>query len=361
MHRTMSEPYQRFQQEVEGVLARFRTLLGGIALWDRSAWWQALIERGWQAAGWPHSEGGPDWDATQRHIWYSCCRRQWIDFVEPVELATLGPLLGKAGSDDTHAELRSDILMGRAPAALAPPEGDRLVLRDNVLSGALSFVPDIERARWLLAPCVNTQDKAQTGGFVLLSVDRVRWTQAQSTWGENGGKVEVDRLVLEPGQFFAPGRSAEGQQWARSVLLENLLQAAATGMSEDDTGLKTRHAALCIGVQAYQGLEQRWVWAQAQGLPLPFPAALLTLKAQQLQEQIGDLLVDTFGYYAVPLPQVGSGSNEPEMGPPGAQAAIANWFKVNGGALSARQALDLYGLVAHNAWGDAPRERNQKK
>ena len=36
---------------------------------DYANWHKLLGKRGWSAPAWPAQYGGPDWNATQRHIW----------------------------------------------------------------------------------------------------------------------------------------------------------------------------------------------------------------------------------------------------------------------------------------------------
>lgn len=76
--------------------------------------WQAILnDKGWLAVNWPKENGGPDWDAIQRHIFSEECALYNAPRIVPFGLSMLGPVLIKFGTEDQKRDILPRILDGR--------------------------------------------------------------------------------------------------------------------------------------------------------------------------------------------------------------------------------------------------------
>lgn len=342
MQRQLVPLYQEFVDDLRAHLRQVNGLPGGIALWERPKWWNLLEKNGWQAPGWPAHLGGTGWDATQLHLWYRCCFELWPDYIEPPEIALLGPLLFD-NSSALSARIRADILSGDAGCACAPTEGAVLNVDGAAVNGVLPFVAGFARARFLLAPMLA----GETLAWGLIETEKLHASPARSAWGEDGHTVSVQGAELLDGCWFAdlPAVHAQAAHLARSVVLNHLMQQVISNFKSQDLPLPTQAMELEVACEAYTAMEQRWLWASANGEELPFGPVHLTLQGHRLQTEIGDLLIDAFGYYALPQPDLMPGTNEP---PPldQDQHDVQTWLRTRGSSISARQEMDMYALAA---------------
>ena len=75
-------------------------------------------------------------------------------------------------------------------------------------------------------------------------------------------------------------------------------------------------------VAALEAMELRYVEAQTRGGEPPFPAVALRARSREILLQLGDLQMQSFGYYALPYPDEALLHNEGPVGPAGTTAAV---------------------------------------
>ncbi|WP_454874691.1 acyl-CoA dehydrogenase family protein [Paraburkholderia xenovorans] len=79
---------------------------------DFASWHKLLGTRGWSVVAWPKEYGGPDWDATQRHIWDEECARIGAPSVLPFGVSMVAPVLMKYGNEAQKRHYLPRILDG---------------------------------------------------------------------------------------------------------------------------------------------------------------------------------------------------------------------------------------------------------
>ncbi len=76
-------------------------------------------------------------------------------------------------------------------------------------------------------------------------------------------------------------------------------------------------------ISALNALQWRWQSALDEGHQAPFPQELIQLRASELAVNLGELLIEGFGYYALASPDARLSHNEPPIGPPDVYTGVA--------------------------------------
>jgi hypothetical protein len=119
---------------------------------------------------------------------------------------------------------------------------------------------------------------------------------------------------------------------------------ADIGSPNEDIGRRKIEAA--VEQRGLQALELRYIDALQRHETPPFPIELLAVKAFELERVMGALLMDSFGYYALPYPDVWLQHNEGRVGPEGAREATGSWLEITQLEKFASAGQDLYGKLA---------------
>ncbi|NOX52172.1 MAG: hypothetical protein GXP16_16790 [Gammaproteobacteria bacterium] len=318
--------------------------------------WQArLTEYGWSVPSWPKQYGGPDWTPTQKYLWYRTCARAMSGYAEPDAIARVGPLLIQWGSqaqqDEYLAEIRT-FAQQWCVGYVEPMVGTDLRLFSTTvahdgegwhLNGCKVAVFDAQYADKMcclvcLKDRMSRDESGQRFAFVIVDMHSPGLTlhRQQTLDGESVFRVEFEQVHLAPNCIIGPvghgGQHAAlmdthlfgvlGRSGVVGAQLE-LLQQQMRGLAEEDE-LQRRVSEAEIELVGLEALEIRFTDALQHNLPMPFPLTLLRIRASQLEEKMGTLLVESFGYYALPYPDEITSHNESEIGPErvsGAKAA----------------------------------------
>ncbi len=318
-------------------------------------WQAALIEYGWSVPSWPKQYGGPDWTPTQKYLWYRTCAHAMPGYTEPDAVARIGPLLIQWGTQAQQDEYLADIRtfeLQWCVGYVEPMVGTDLTLFSTTvahdgeswhLNGCKVAVFGAQYAdKMCCLVCLEGRmpsDKPEPRfAFVIVDMASPGLTRhrQQNIDGESVYRVEFEHVHLAPNCIIGPvGDGVQhaalmdthlfgvlGRSGVVAAQLE-LLQQQMRGLTEED-GLQRRVTEAEIELVGLEALETRFADALARSLPVPFPLTLLRIRASQLEEKMGTLLVESFGYYALPYPDEIMSHNESEIGPErvkGAQAA----------------------------------------
>jgi alkylation response protein AidB-like acyl-CoA dehydrogenase len=306
------------------------------------------MHRGWAAPGWPTEYGGAGFTPTQRYLFYRACYETVPDYLEPCAIREVGPVLMRYGCDVQRRRFLPPMREFQERWCFGIAESDAgfdwarfqpmATARDGMwrLQGSKVWVAEAADAHWLccLARVVDPADTyalflvdmSQAG--VHLTVSRTLDGCAVHAVALDGVVVPADRVAgldADASQIVELVRGQLGSIAGRSGAAAAQLQVLDTQLGDLDPQdpLRQVRAEVDIELLALQALESRYVAALSSAAPLPFPAAALRLRAAELEAKIGTLLVESFGYYALPYPDDMLTHNEGPVGPTSQHGARA--------------------------------------
>ncbi|NKB99744.1 MAG: hypothetical protein GKR90_14785 [Pseudomonadales bacterium] len=367
MRRQATQAMALFRQDITDTLTRLATKQVGIALWDEPEWRNCLLENNWVCASWPMAWGGAGWSSEQKFVWYSAVHHIFDDYVEPPEIHDVGPCLQRWGNQLGH-ELLPAILNLEARWSLALFEGSfngidlaTELTASGRLSGRKTQVRFAQRAEKFLV-AARFADK-----FVLLDVPvDAPGVEVEAIAGLNGdvsnlawAEVKFDDVAVTTQQICGELDSSEALrllchqtvslELGRSGAIDRQLLAARQQIETQaslEAEFSNRLAEAEIGLQALVAMEARVVTAAEIATPPPIPRSLLQARGLALQLEVGELLVDAFGYYALPYPDEISLHNEGPIGSSSGMAASRAMLRATEQVNYANLAGDLYDIAA---------------
>jgi alkylation response protein AidB-like acyl-CoA dehydrogenase len=370
MRRQINEVVEEFQRELCQALAELAVTAPGIELWADPAWRDLLQTRGWTCPAWPQSWGGTGWSAEEKFVWYRACHEIFADYIEPPEIQDVGPCLGRWGNKYGRSLLASittleaNWSLALFEASLSVADVETELSGSGQLNGWKTEVRFAQRADNLLVVA------KQADKFVLLEVPKAgAGVIVQPSTGLSGtvemSNVQFIDVSVAAEQICGVLDSAEalrllcyqtvGLELGRSGVIRKQLDAVNGAVGSDDEFANTV-AEHEISLQALVVMEARVVAAAATGLPAPIPWSLLQARGLALQLKVGELLVDAFGYYAIPYPDEVSLHNEGPIGLPGGLSASRAMLRATEQVNYANLAGDLYDIAAVELLGDADQD-----
>lgn len=356
MKRTLSAADQAFYDRVQAFLQAHRPLGAGADIWRDPAWCAALCEAGFAVSGWPREWGGPGFTATQKFIWHSACCERIEGFCEAPAVALAGPLLAQLGDAQMQKRHLPEIRQLRQRWVVALAEPAQLELNQKrQLNGRLEWltgVPDSHQllsiarlayaqpVRWAVFCCpldragitVHTSRSLAGSDVFTLEFAAVSLHDADRV-------CELDNLAMLNLPSHQLGRS--GVAVAQLSQLDRVLSTLS-----EEPDLEVKRDAAAVEVEALKAMEARYVDALVRGIEPPFPLHLLALKSASVEQKVGSLLMDSFGYYALPYPDLWLQHNEGPVGPPAARGATQAWLERTVSENYASVSRDLYGKLA---------------
>ena len=354
MERKLANRYKAFQAEVVEFLNKRERYPSNTELWQDQDWLADLAERGWLAPSWPKKFGGSGFDATEKFIWYQSCRVAINSYQEPPGLAWVGPLIVQHGSAQDRAHYLPAILDGTMQFCVAL-HGTELpqIHNDNgrwYVHGQTAWVEHVDAAGYVFALA-----REKTGGVHLfaLNLERAAIEKTELLSGAQAWHIKFNRTALANDDFQARVQAEEIETLpatilGRSGVVSAQIEALERGLitMSPDADIERRKVEAVVEQRGLQALEMRYVDALQRDQTPPFPIELLAIKAFELERVMGALLMDSFGYYALPYPDMWLQHNEGRVGPEGARQATASWLEITPLEKFASAGQDLYGKLA---------------
>jgi alkylation response protein AidB-like acyl-CoA dehydrogenase len=328
-------------------------------------WYQALAEQGWSVAHWPRVFGGASWSKRRLYQWHMLCQSAQTPPINTLAMSLIAPLLmAEEASAAPSRPLRDQMLseIGSFEAhwclGLLEPVGPqsqqptRLDAREDgyVLTGSKRAVADgllmsTQPPQTELWPkrilclamdphdqwraCVLPTDRAGVS-IAPVPKQRGRWFQVTFDGVLLGAEdllpVPVERVLSvlaglsNQDNSVLPSASSQGLGTQLALLKEEL----RASNHEDAEALLTQLSEAEVALEGLRALEARALAPLSPQLPEPLPMAMLILKSQELEQQIGTLQMASFGYYALPQSDALIDHNQAPINPAGDSAILVS-------------------------------------
>ena len=304
---------------------------------DYVAWQRILHNRGWGAPGWPKEYGGTGWDARQRAIFEEECFLAGAPRQMPFGLSMVGPVLMAFGTPEQKARHLPPILSmdewwcqgysepgaGSDLASLnmrAERQGD-----DYIVNGQKTWTSFAQWATWIFCLVrTSTEGKPQQGISFLLIDMKTPGVEVRPIRTLDQGH-DVNDVFLDNVKVPIANRvGAENQGWtiAKYLLGHERATIAGIGMCKrllkrlkeyaraaikrgqplsEDPLFRERIARIEIEVLSHEWSLMRMISLQAVGNPVDLEASILKIRGSEIQQQLGELLMECAGPYALPF------------------------------------------------------------
>jgi len=307
---------------------------------DYVTWQKILHRRGWGAPGWPKEYGGTGWDARRRAIFEEECFLAGAPRQMPFGLSMVGPVIMAYGTAEQKARHLPKILSmdewwcqgysepgaGSDLASLstrAQRKGDCYVV-----NGQKTWTSFAHWATWFFCLVrTSTDGKPQQGiSFLLIDMQtpglKVRPIRTLDQGQDvndvflDNVEVPVENRVGEENQGWTIAKFLLGHERANIAgigmckrLLRRVEEYARTELKRgrplmEDPLFRDRISRLGIEVLSHEWSLMRMISLQAAGKPVDIEASILKIRGSEIQQQLGELLMECAGAYALPyVPQ----------------------------------------------------------
>ena len=312
-----------FQNEIEALISRYwpRDVVTAA---DTSAWRRVLVDLGMTVPMWPESAGGLSWSPTQAYLWCRSCHRLGAPDIWDVGAHIVGPamldLVQQVESRQQREFLNARIEEIRnLEVVWTIADTDEEFQLQPHFSGLVTQVPRGMEADWVLlqhsSVCLAINLDGQSVRRVASTMDERDAVQIEFNGVSSSAGIVVD-LTL-PGVTEPHGTT--------SGLLQQMVEMTKALIKDqqhfDSDAADSRLSLLEIELEAFNVMELRYLDALERDVEVPFPPQVLQVRGEDLYTQLGDLLIDTFGYYALPAVDGHAHHNEPGFGPPAGREA----------------------------------------
>ena len=303
---------------------------------DYVAWQRILHDRGWGAPGWPKEHGGTGWNARQRSIFEEECFVAGAPRQMPFGLSMVGPVIMAFGTPEQKARHLPKILSmdewwcqgysepgaGSDLASLttrAQRKGDYYIV-----DGQKTWTSFAHWATWFFCLVrTSTEGKPQQGISFLLIDMKTPGLQVRPIRTLDQGhdvndvfldnvQVPVENRVGEENQGWTIAKYLLGHERANIAgigmckrLLRRLKEYARTEIKRgrpliEDPLFRDRIARSEIEILSHEWSLMRMISLQGAGKAVDVEASILKIRGSEIQQQLGELLMECAGPYALP-------------------------------------------------------------
>jgi pimeloyl-CoA dehydrogenase large subunit len=326
-----------------------------------------LNAQGLAVPHWPAEWGGRDWTPLQRYIYTEELQRAAVPLPLQFNVYMVGPVIAAFGSEEQKrrflpATANLDIWWcqgfsepgaGSDLASLktrAERQGDRYVV-----NGQKAWTTLGQHADWIFCLVRTDREARKQRGISFLLIDMETPGITVRPTVTIDGAHEVNEVFFDDVEVPAEnlvGEVNRGWDYAKFLLANERTGIARIGLSKqriarakrlaretragdgtlwDDPGFRKHVAAIETELKALEITQMRVVAAQSRrDADKPDPASsILKIKGSELQQAATELLLDIAGPFAAPRPDAEgdhAGSNEPLVGPEGADTAAPLYF-----------------------------------
>ncbi len=307
---------------------------------DYVRWQKILHRRGWGAPGWPKEYGGTGWNARQRTIFEEECFSAGAPRQMPFGLSMVGPVIIAFGGPEQKARHLSKIISmdewwcqgysepgaGSDLASLstrAERKGDRYIV-----NGQKTWTSFAHWATWIFCLVrTSTEGKPQQGiSFLLIdmkspgvTVKPIRTLDQGHDVNEvffDNVEVPLENRIGEENQGWTIAKYLLGHERTNIAgigmckrLLRRLKEYARSEVKRgkpliEDPRFRDRIARMEIEVLSHEWSLMRMISLQGAGKAVDVEASILKIRGSEIQQDLGELLMECAGPYALPyLPQ----------------------------------------------------------
>jgi alkylation response protein AidB-like acyl-CoA dehydrogenase len=307
---------------------------------DYVAWQKVLHRRGWGAPGWPKEYGGAGWDARQRAIFEEECFLAAAPRQMPFGLSMVGPVIMAFGTPEQKARHLPKILSMDewwCQGYSEPGAGSDLASLNTraerkgdcyIVNGQKTWTSFAHWATWFFCLVrTSTEGKPQQGISFLLIDMKTPGLQVRPIRTLDQGhdvndvfldnvQVPIENRVGEENQGWTIAKYLLGHERANIAgigmcnrLLRRLKEYARTEIKRgkpliEDPLFRDRISRIEIEVLSHQWSLMRMISLQGAGKAVDIEASILKIRGSEIQQQLGELLMECAGPYALPyLPE----------------------------------------------------------
>jgi len=307
---------------------------------DYITWQRILHARGWGAPGWPREFGGTGWSARQRAIFEEACFEGGAPRQMPFGLSMVGPVLMKFGTAAQRARFLPRIVSNEdwwCQGYSEPGAGSDLASLKTraerrgdafVVTGQKTWTSFAHWANWIFCLVrTRTDGKPQAGiSFLLIDMSspgvRVKPIRTLDQ-GADVNEVFLDEVAV-PAENLVGGEHG-GWTIAKYLLGHERTNIAGIGMCRRllkrlkeiagselkggrsllaDPLFRRRLSQLEIELLSHEWSLMRLISLEQAGKPIGTEASILKVRGSEIQQELGRLLMECAGPYALPyLPE----------------------------------------------------------
>ncbi|ACB33509.1 acyl-CoA dehydrogenase domain protein [Leptothrix cholodnii SP-6] len=302
---------------------------------DLQRWARILGAQGWLGAGWPVAFGGPGWSAVQRHLFDEECARADAPPVLPFGPVMLAPVLMAFGTPAQQQRFLPGIASGDVwwcQGYSEPGAGSDLAsLRTRAeragsgaaehyrVNGQKTWTTLAQHADWIFCLVRTGHGSKPQAGISFLLIDLKSPGVTVRPIRLLDGEAEVNEVFFDDVQVPLDQRiGAENQGWACAKYLlaherthiadvprakrglEHLKRIARLEGLWDDSRWRDRIALLEVDIVALEMMVLRALCAERGGGPGLDIAALLKIRASEIQQHLAELTMLAAGPQGLP-------------------------------------------------------------
>jgi alkylation response protein AidB-like acyl-CoA dehydrogenase len=324
---------------------------------DYLAWQRILHAKGWAAPGWPKEFGGTGWDARQRTIFEEECFEGGAPRQLPFGLSMIAPVLMKFGTPGQQARYLPRILSLEdwwCQGYSEPGAGSDLAsLKTRAERRGDVYVVNGQKTWTTLAQYANmffclvrtrSDGKPQQGiSFLLIDmatpgvrVNPIITLDQGADINEvflDDVEVPIENLVGEEDRGWTIAKFLLGNERANIAgigmckrLLSRVKALAATEMRRgrpllEDPRFREKVVRLEIQVLSHEWSLMRMISLEQSGREVSTEASMLKIRGSEIQQALGELLMECAGPYALPYSPEWLEDGMNDAAPGGAQLA----------------------------------------
>ena len=326
-----------------------------------------LNAQGLAVPHWSAEWGGRNWTPVQRYIYTEELQRAAVPLPLQFNVYMVGPVIAAFGSEEQKRRFlpaTANLDIWWCQGFSEPGAGSDLASLKTraerqgnhyVVNGQKAWTTLGQHADWIFCLVRTDREARKQRGISFLLIDMETPGITVRPTVTIDGAHEVNEVFFDDVEVPAEnlvGEENRGWDYAKFLLANERTGIARIGLSKqriarakrlaretragdgtlwDDPGFRKHVAAIETELKALEITQMRVVAAQGRrGADKPDPASsILKIKGSELQQAATELLLDIAGPFAAPRPDAEgdhAGSNEPLVGPEGADTAAPLYF-----------------------------------
>jgi len=368
------------QEQLDPAVTRKVRLGYPVTKAEQDQWTRTLNARGWAAPHWPVEVGGTDWSMIRRHIFENELRSAHAPELQGFGFNMVGPAIIKYGSVEQKAHYLPLILNAEiswCQGYSEPQAGSDLASvrtraesdgDDYVVTGSKIWTSAAEQADHIFA-LVRTDPSAkpQLGiSFLLIdmrtpgiTVEALMAFNGKRLWNQvffEGVRVPKQNRLGEENQGWSVAKNLLGNERLhvsrvaenRRILgrIKNVAEAEQARNIDLGLGFNQELARLTIRLEALDATAQRLLSTFDQGGTIGGEPSMLKLKGSELVQSMDRQLLETIGYYGLPLDSILRGEGAEPVGPDYTDMVASGLFHHRGYTIAGGSSEVQHNIIA---------------